>query len=325
MQFHSNMSILYSDTPVPEIFITEYMPSMEGCQVKVYIYCLFLSKHGLAATPLDISKKLDLDLKTVNDSLAHLEFLGLIKRESNSIQLIDLKEKEIKKLYRPKLSSTPEEAALSTERNKRRNAVIRDINTKFFQGVMSPSWYTDIDSWFEQYGFEEDVMFALFEHCYAHNGLAKQYIEKVAESWYSNNIKNGFDLDQYSLMYEKFRNIKIKITKKIRRRAPLTQYEEELIEKWVTDYDYDFDIIELALRRTTSISNPNFKYIDAILTDWHNNGLKTKEAIEQYEEQRRQKNFSKKKDSTPAIPQKSNFNQRQYDDEFFDKLYKEIK
>ena len=43
---------------------------------------------------------------------------------------------------------------------------------------MSPSWYTDIDAWFDKYGFEEDVMYALFKHCYDYRGLSRQYITR---------------------------------------------------------------------------------------------------------------------------------------------------
>jgi len=59
---------------------------------------------------------------------------------------------------------------------------------------MSPSWYTDIDAWFDRYKFDEDVMLALFQYCFDHKGLIKPYIEKVAESWKNRNIRNAFDL-----------------------------------------------------------------------------------------------------------------------------------
>jgi len=155
MLFESNMSILYSDTHIPDIFITEYMPSMDSDMVKVYLYCLFMSKHGKQATADDISKKLELESSRVKDVFSALEGLGLITRKENRIVMTDLKEKEIKKLYRTKLTSTPDEAALSSDRNKKRNCFIRDINNKFFQGVMSPSWYTDIDAWFDKYRLSE--------------------------------------------------------------------------------------------------------------------------------------------------------------------------
>jgi len=41
MFFESCKSILYSDTLVPDIFITEYMPLLSSDSVKVYLYSLF--------------------------------------------------------------------------------------------------------------------------------------------------------------------------------------------------------------------------------------------------------------------------------------------
>jgi DnaD/phage-associated family protein len=233
----------------------------------------------------------------------------------------DLKEKEVKKMYRPKQTSTPEEAAMSAERNKERNRTVTAINNAFFQGLMSPSWYTDIDAWFDKYHFEEDVMYTLFQHCYDHKALTKSYITKVADNWLSKGIINNFDLDRYFIEYQKIKDIRSKISKKLKRQGPLTEYEEAYIEKWVSDFSYDFTIIVLALKRTTSIANPNFEYINRIITDWNEKSLKTRDEIIQYEKERRAKSTGTPKKDAP-VPQKGNFEQRKYDDEFYDNLYK---
>ncbi|MGI6777149.1 MAG: DnaD domain protein [Acetivibrionales bacterium] len=323
MIFQSNNSILYSDTLLPDIFITEYMPSMNCNYLKVYIYCLFLSKHSKHASAYELSKKLEMEVQTVKDALDYLENIGIITRAENGIKIVDLKEKEIKKVYRMKSTSTPEEALLSTERNKKRNKIVSAINNSFFQGLMSPSWYTDIDAWFDRYKFEEDVMYALFQHCYDHRGLSRHYITKVAENWYSKKIKNSFDLDKYFIEYEKLRDIKNKICKKLKLSRNLTEYEEEYVENWVLGCNYSFEIIELALKKTTGKTNPSFRYINAIINDWHQNGLKTKQEILLYDKNKKLSN-AKKPANDPKVPQQGNFEQRKYDDEYFDNLYDNI-
>jgi DnaD/phage-associated family protein len=324
MVFDANLSMLYSDTQVPDVFITEYLPSLDGNVVKVYIYCLFLSKYDKQASSDDIAKKLEMEPAQVKDSLACLEGLGVIARNDNGITLLDLKEKEIRRLYRFKTTSTPEEAALSSERNKKRSRFISDINNAFFQGVMSPSWYTDIDAWFDKYQFEEDVMYALFKHCYDYKAMTRPYITKVADNWRSKNIRNSFDLDRYSMEVRMLKDISGKIKKKLRKQSYLTEYEEAYLEKWVLQYGYSFDIIELALKRTTSAVNPSFEYINRILTDWYEKGYKTKEEILAAEGNRKASTASKAKPRESAVPQKGNFEQRKYDDEYFDKLFKDV-
>lgn len=326
MVFDANLSLLYSDTLVPDVFITEYLPSLEGDFVKVYVYCLFLGSRNKRATTDDLAKKLDMAPERVNAAFVCLEELGALKRTTTGVVLNDLKELEIKKLYRLKTTSTADEAAQSIDRNKKRSKVITSINNAFFQGVMSPSWYTDIDTWFDKYQFDEDVMFALFKHCYDYKGLSRPYISKVADSWHSKNIKNSFDLDKYSLEAQNFKDIRGKVMKKLRKQGYLTEYEDAYLEKWISDFGYDFSIIEQALKRTTSAVTPSFEYINKILTVWHEKGYKTKEEIIAAEGAWRSKSSSSGKVSpkTNAIPQKGNFEQRKYDEKYFENLYKDV-
>jgi DnaD and phage-associated domain len=320
MYFEAFNKILYSDTMVPDVFITEYLPSLSSDSIKVYIYCLFLSKYDKQATIPEMSKNLNMDMDNIKSSLILLESLGVInKRDDGTLIFNDLKEKEINKLYRPKITSSPEEALASSDRNKKRNAIISAINNAFFQGVMPPSWYTDIDAWFDKYKFEEDVMYALFQHCYDHNGLSKNYIIKVADSWHSKKIVNSFDLDRYFMEYEKVKEIKVKISRKLKFNRMLTEYEQVYVEKWVLDYGYDFDIIEMALKRTTGKTNPSLEFVNTVITDWHNKGLKTCEEITSY--LLTKKPASKQAVKGPAVPQHNNFKQREYDDEYYESLY----
>ncbi len=326
MVFDTNISMLYSDTLIPDVFISEYMPSLQGDFIKVYVYCLFLAKYRKNPSSEDMAKKLELETQRVKEAMVRLEELGLISRGTNENVIIinDLKEREIKKVYRAKITSTPEEAELSSERSKKRSRFISSINNAFFQGVMSPSWYTDIDSWFDKYQFEEDVMFALFRHCYDYKALSRQYIAKVADNWHSKNIRNSFDLDKYSMETQKIKDIRGMILKKLRKQGLLTEYEEAYVDKWVSEYGYDGGIIELALKRTTSAVNPSFEYINKILTNWHEKGYKTKEEITAAEGARKPSDSDKSKAREKTIPQKGNFDQRKYDDEYFDKLYKDV-
>ena len=130
------------------------------------------------------------------------------------------------------------------------------------QGMMSPSWYNDIDLWFNKYGFDEPVMIALFRYCLERSALHRNYIQAVAEGWHKNNIKTYTDLENYYAKQEKLSLIKKQISKKLGLSRPLTQYESAYIEKWVVDYSYTMDIIEIALKKTTSKSNFNFDYLE---------------------------------------------------------------
>jgi predicted transcriptional regulator len=92
MEFKPNFSILFSDVLLPDLFITEYMPSLDCSSVKVYLYILFLTKHNKHASPVELSKILQIEYKTVKDALTNLENLGLIVWKDSITFVNDIKE-----------------------------------------------------------------------------------------------------------------------------------------------------------------------------------------------------------------------------------------
>ena len=303
------MPLLFSETVVPDIFFAEYLSQMPANSVKVYLYMIFLSKYKKDIKLNDMSKKLALPLKDINDAISYLDANGLIVKKETGYIVANLQEITLHKLYTPNLTASPEKIA-DVAKNKARAKVINHINNAYFQGIMGPSWYNDIDLWFTKYNFDDQVMIALFDYCYNRSALHKKYVQTVAEAWGSNNIQTWNDLDLYYQKQEKLVKIKKTIAKKLGK-ATLTQYEEAYIEKWVIDFGYDLNIIEIALKRTTFKANPTFEYFNNIITDWHDRNLKTPNEILAFIEQRnKQKKDTKKLEKQVA---KASFDQRQYD------------
>lgn len=302
-------SLLFSTTNIPDAFFTEYFSQASGTAIKVYLYLFFLSKYGKEIKINDLSKKLDIPLKDIQDSIKYWESLGLLIRKNSGYEFANMQEIELFKLYNPKVSQSPEQIK-ETAKNQYRAKAISAINNEFFQGVMSPSWYGDIDLWFSKYGFDEEVMVALFRYCFNRSALHRNYIQAVAEAWSQNNIKTYTDLDKYYEQQEALSKVKKSIAKKLGLNRQLSQYEEAYIEKWMNDFGYNMPIIEIALKKTTSKANPNFDYINKILEDWNDRNLRTPEAVNKFLLDAKQKNKDIK-----TIEKKAgynNYSQRSY-------------
>ena len=282
-------SLLFSSTEIPDIFFSEYLPLASGDSIKVYLYINFLAKHGKDVNINEVSKILSLSYETVNESIKFLEEQGLLIKKPTGYVIADIQEIELNKLYSPKVTSTPEDIQ-KNEKNKYRTRAIESINTQFFQGLMSPSWYTDIDLWFSKFGFDEQVMIALFSYCADKKALHRNYIQAVAESWSKNNIKTFEELDQYFSKMEKLNVFKKDIAKKMRINRPFNTFEEEYISKWTDEYGYGMDIIEIALKRSTLKSNTGFEYYDKLLADWHSKGFTTTDDVNAYLSSMNEKN-----------------------------------
>lgn len=313
----NDKSMLFSNTEIPDVFFTEYLSSANGDYIKVYLYILFLSKYDKDIKINDLSKKLALPLRTIQEAFKYWEEAGVLIKKHTGYILVNLQEVELLKLYSPKLTSSPEDIKKNAK-NQYRAKAIENINNQFFQGIMSPSWYSDIDMWFKKYNFDEQVMLALFNYCFDHSALHRNYIQVVADSWYKNNIRSFSDLDKYYEKQEKISSVKKSIIKKLGLNRNLTVYEDAYVEKWTIDYGYSLDIIEIALKRTTSKSNISFEYLNKIISDWHDRNLKTATEIQEYIQMSKQKQENIK-DMKKQVSNYNNSNQRTYDN--FDNLY----
>lgn len=289
MNFEKNWSTLFEDINIPELFVSNHLTNANGDYVKLYLYCMFISKHNGDISPLDLSKKLSLSLSTVEQGLKYWEENGVMTRKQKNYILNDLKQQEIGKLYTPKLTSLPEDAVKNTSKNVQRTKIINAINSMFFQGVMSPTWYTDIDTLFAKYKFEEDVVYSLFQYCFDRQALHRKYLFTVADAWAQSGIVTMEDVDNYYSQFEKTNQMKKSIGKKLGFVRNLSEYEEAYVNKWVNDFNYPLDIIEIALKKTTSKTNPSFDYIDKILTDWHERKLNSVSDINEFLKTQREK------------------------------------
>ena len=303
-------SLLFSETTIPDIFFSEHLSELPGDYLKIYMYMIFLSKYNKDIKLNDLSKKLNIPLKTINEGIKFLEDHNLITKKATGYIIIDLQESTLHNLYTPNLTMSKEKVE-QTAKNKSKSNAIEHINNMYFQGIMGPSWYNDIDLWFRKYNFDEQVMIALFDYCYKRSALHRNYVQTVAEAWASNKVKTYSDLDNYYQQQESLNKIKKSIAKKLGKYNGLTQYEEAYIENWVLNFGYDMSIIEIALKRTTFKQNPTFEYINNIITDWHDRNLKTPSEIDAFLEQRKQQEKNTKELKSKV--NKANYEQRNYD------------
>lgn len=320
---------LFQDTHVPDIFIKEYVPMLDGESVKVYIYCLFLACKGDCYQE-DLKRVFGYDDIQMKNCLNRLSGLNLIKVKTKKVYICDLKQNELNKYYRAKTSLDAKDS--SNKLASVRNGVIKRISDVFFAGQMAPSWYGEIDLWFEKYDFDDDVMYMLFQHCSDQlmknrQSLNKAYVGTVAKNWFYLNIKTSDDLEKYLAEYERYRSVKTEVMKKLRYSGNLTEYEEKVIEKWFFQYKFTFDVIELALKRSVNSRNASLATYDRYLTEWHNKNLKTVDQVNEYEANKKKQYKNKSADASNKgnnVPQSKYKDQRTYDDDFFKSLDEKI-
>lgn len=308
------------DTQIPDLFILNYMSTLEDIDVKVYLYLLICEKNGIEIDISYLSKNLCVTEQEIKLSLERLQSEGLLLKNSTGYNIVDIKEQEINKTYIPKME--PKVNRVQSELEKKRIAAAEAINESFFQGIMSLGWYTDIQTLFKNYSFSGEVMIALFQYCQERKALNKKYVYAVAENWYNGGVKTFEQLEEFLEDYEEIQKIKQKIVKSLRLNRSLTKYEEQYVNNWIKDYGYTFEIIEEALKRTVTIANPSISYVNGIITNWHKKGFKTVEDINNEQQKARVTTTNTAIEKTNTKTKYQNYEQRKYEDleSFYDNM-----
>lgn len=292
-------SELFEITEISNVFFTEYIAEAPAVAVKVYIYLLYYTKYNKEISLNDLPKILGITYNEMNNALEYWINRGVMIRKEYGYTLTSLETIELHKLYKPKIGLTVDEIK-KNGKDQYKEKTIQAINDKYFQGMMSTSWYNDILLWFKKYGFSEEVMLALFEQGYKNGAVQhRNYLLAVADAWAANKVKTHNDLDSYYIKLDKLNALEKNIKKSLKMHRSLSSFETDIIKRWAVEFCYGFDVINLALAETVKISNPSFKYVDKILEDWYKKGLETKEDVLKEQEMYK---------STTKIKQNKNIN-----------------
>ena len=312
---------IFANISVSEIFILKYMKDMPQEVVKLYMYLLYIEANQINIEIETISKEINISLKDVKASLDYLQEKGLIIMMEEGFYIVDLQEKEVMELYTPKVTASKEMIEANQRKNNKREKIINDIESMYFAGNMKAEWYKKIILWFEKYNFSNEAMLGIFSHCFSDEVKPIAYVETVVKSMADKGVITINDLSKQIVNYDKKSKIIKFVKTELNLHKALTKPQERIVEKWIFDYNYDKEQIKLVIDKTINAQNVGFNYLDKIITEWYQQGLKTAEEILKYEKENKEKLEEKKKEknnrkSTNNISSNNieNREQRKYED-----------
>ena len=312
---------IFVNISVSEIFILKYMKDMPQEVVKLYMYLLYIEANQINIEIETISKEINISLKDVKASLDYLQEKGLIIMMEEGFYIVDLQEKEVMELYTPKVTASKEMIEANQRKNNKREKIINDIESMYFAGNMKAEWYKKIILWFEKYNFSNEAMLGIFSHCFSDEVKPIAYVETVVKSMADKGVITINDLSKQIVNYDKKSKIIKFVKTELNLHKALTKPQERIVEKWIFDYNYDKEQIKLVIDKTINAQNVGFNYLDKIITEWYQQGLKTAEEILKYEKKNKEKLEEKKKEknnrkSTNNIASNNieNREQRKYED-----------
>lgn len=304
----------YGALSVPNVFLEKYMPSANGTHVKVYLYALkkAYERGSEGFSMSELASHMSLSLEDVQMAWEYWEKTGLVRMHrmtdgEESIEFFDPRSLEEDSLENPpeakKRTTLPEpeepessissdvERLLQANRVPEINSMFNNIDEMLRRETTSNEKMT-ILSWIMENNMNPDVIQEAFILVSKDKRrLNVNYVGGIIKNWYTQNLTNMEALEEYLKTNEERMYEYRVILRSLGAKRNISEAEMKLVDKWRDQYKYGMEMILHAMGKTVQTANPSLKYIDGILTDWYQKGIRTIEEIAE-------------KDVRPATPKR---------------------
>lgn len=126
-------------------------------------------------------------------------------------------------------------------------------------------------------GLPYEVILLLLGYAKAIDKMNFSYINKIAKDWGEKEIDTYEKAEEIidKLMRRRQKEYKVRKALSLGERK-LTQTETRLIDRWTDEFKYDIDILSLGYDTAVdAIGKLDMRYLDKILTSWHQGGVET--------------------------------------------------
>lgn len=258
-------------------FIDRYMPKANGEYVKVYLMLLrHLDESASLPAPSRLADLLECTEKDILRAFKYWEGQGLLeyKEEAPDRSLqAEVSPSEASLTVAP-VSGTDKSVNTRKHGNRKEFKELLFVAEQYLGKTLSATDINAITYFYETLQMSADLIEYLIEYCVENGHKSIHYIQKVALSWHSQDIRTAEQAKTNSVLYNK-NCYSILNAYGIKGRAPAAS-EIAYIRKWHEEYAFSLEIILEACDRTMNmIHQPNFEYTDSILKNWYKKNVHT--------------------------------------------------
>ena len=253
MVYSQHMNIHFSpeaqkreQTPVDNLFFSEFMPDADGEAVKVYLYGLMQCRYP-SMGEVSVSEALNLPEGAVQAAFVYWQSKGLVRI---------LKEQPLEVEY-----LTVEQPAVTTAVPLKYQAFIRALNELIAPRRFNMNELGHIYDCIETFHLEEKTVLELVSHCMEEKGrnVRVQYILTVAKSWADAGIVTYEQARAYIANAIVRKHGATMVLRRWNKRRSPTLDEMALYDSWVKEWGFDDEAILAVCPRLTNTGSPSFE------------------------------------------------------------------
>ncbi len=312
MDYILNTSVLSNNFSIPNIVVDNHINNVSYNYIKVLLYILRNFNKSISIN--EISNKFDMSISDINNSIDYWI--------SNSILPLEIKSNS--NFKNNNVNIIKSSFATINDSNIKNQELIQFL--EHVQYILSRP-ITNIEKnifseIIDNTNLPIDVILMAVEYSLQINKPNIKYIKKICEEWYKKNIITHDKAEKYLSNLIKLNSIELKIKNHfgINDRS-LSSKEKSLLDKWINEYNFDFEMIIHAYDKTIdTIGKISFPYINSILESWNKNDIKSLNKLKFYSN----KNNKSKKYSKEKYTFNNKINDTSYDLEKFDILFDNV-
>ncbi|MCD7741282.1 MAG: DnaD domain protein [Ruminococcus sp.] len=173
---------------------------------------------------------------------------------------------------------TPKELAEKAKSNAELKALYEEIQ-KILGRPINPSETAGLVNLYEYYGYSAASILIMAQFCHDIGKDRIAYLETVAKDWFSRGICSYDQVEEEIVRQTEANSQNARIARALEIEGSLTKRQKEYFDQW-RDWDFDLRLIELASERCREQKNKiDIRYINGILKNWHEKGLKTTDDV----------------------------------------------
>ncbi|MDO5477685.1 MAG: DnaD domain protein [Clostridia bacterium] len=292
---------------LPCEFVDYCMKDANPTYIAVYIYgfrqCFSNNPKGKVA---DVAKALGILESDVVRAWQYWEEKGVVSLSYNSesdmtdfsVTFSDLSSfagKEDNSDTEEKKAVKPSYKLSDVTSAKDKNKFLSEMYTHAEMLMAKPLTQNDILTLYSLYDWLSlpvEVILMIIEHAVSLGKKSMRYIETVALSWSENGITTADAATEYLASYEKAGKMKRRFKKLLGISGrDLTETEAGLLASWSETLGFSDEMIRLAYEKTVmQTGKASFNYMNAILKDWAEKGIKTPGDTEKETKQKKELN-----------------------------------
>lgn len=192
-----------------------------------------------------------------------------------SIEFCDLS--ALSQAAAPKKTSSKCKTPRAAETPPKEDRALSDMRSHAEMLLNRPLSLSDMNILYDLYGdlgLPPEVILMIVEHCVSLDKRSMRYVRSVAESWADAGIRTMEQVSAHLASMEAADRTKRRFKKLLKfYNRDFSDTEVHYLKRWSGDLALSDDLIKEAYEKTVmQTGKVSFKYMDAILTDWHENG-----------------------------------------------------